>query len=218
MATLLFLAHRIRGDIMFAISFLSTRVKNPDQDDQAKLMRVRNYIAKTKDLKLRLKTQDGKFRVYIDSSYGIHSDRRSHSGMTLSMGEGSIISKSKKQKINTKSTAEAELMGASDLGGWCTHAEEFLTYQGYNDSKVVLFQDNESCIKLLLNGKESSHDGTKHIKQREYWLKDYIDREKINVQFIPSEDMRADILTKPLQGSLFCKQRAMLLGEVHQSI
>lgn len=212
-ATILFLSYRIRGDIMFAISFLSTRVRDPTIEDLKKLERLRDYIAETKDAKLRLRTEDGKIRVYIDSSYGIHPDMRSHSGLTISMGEGSIISKSRKQKINTKSSSEAELIAVSDLAGWCTHCEEFLMFQGYKDSKVILFQDNESSIKLLLNGKESSGDGTKHIKNREYWLKDYIDRERVSVQYLPTREMRADILTKPLQGSLFQYQRELILGE-----
>jgi hypothetical protein len=41
---LLFAANRARRDIQMAVSFLTTRVKAPDEDDWGKLMRVLKYI------------------------------------------------------------------------------------------------------------------------------------------------------------------------------
>lgn len=223
-ATLLYLSHRIRGDIMLPVAYLTTRVNEPDEDDLAKLLRLRNYIAATKEQKLTLKTDDFVFRVYVDSSFGVHPNGRSHSGMVISLGRGSILCKSSKQKINTKSSAEAELIAVSDLAGWCIHCEEFIKYQGYSDRNVllcqperstILYQDNQSTIKLLTNGRDSSGDGTRHIRLRDYWVKDYVDRGELRVEYIATADMRADILTKALQGSLFQRQRAMLLGQLN---
>ena len=223
-ATLLYLSHRIRGDVMLTVAYLTTRVISPDEDDMAKLMRLRNYIAASKEQKLTLKAEDLIYRVYIDSSYGVHPNGRSHSGLVISLGKGSILCKSTKQKINTKSSAEAELIGVSDLAGWCIHCEEFIKYQGYSNNKVllcqsqqstILYQDNQSTIKLLTNGRESSGDGTRHIRLRDYWVKDYVDRGELSIEYLPTADMRADILTKALQGSLFQRQRAMLLGQLN---
>jgi len=50
----------------------------------------------------------------VDAAYGIHDDMKSHTGGTLSMGHGTIMCKSTKQKFNTKSSMEAELVGAMD--------------------------------------------------------------------------------------------------------
>ena len=51
---------------------------------------------------------------WIDASYGVHDNMRSHTGTTMSLGRGSIYSRSVKQKLNTKSSTEADLVGASD--------------------------------------------------------------------------------------------------------
>jgi hypothetical protein len=51
----------------------------------------------------------------------------------------------------------------------------------------------------LRNGKNSS-DGTKHIKIRYFWLKDRVECKDVLVEYMPTEDMIADILTKPLRG------------------
>ena len=53
-AQLLYLAKRTRPDILFAVSFLVTRVKEPTQGDYAKLMRVLKYLHGTRDLDLLL--------------------------------------------------------------------------------------------------------------------------------------------------------------------
>ena len=54
---------------------------------------------------------------WVDASYAAHEDMRGHTGGTMSMGKDgriSITSISKKQKINTKSSTEAELIGADN--------------------------------------------------------------------------------------------------------
>ena len=54
MAQLLFMAMRARRDIQTAVAFLTTRVKNPDEDDWGKLKRVLKYLNGTRYLKLQL--------------------------------------------------------------------------------------------------------------------------------------------------------------------
>jgi hypothetical protein len=71
-------------------------------------------------------------RTLVDASYAVHPDMKSHTGGLMSMGTGGLICKSSKQKLNTKSSTEAELVGASDY---------FLTPSGQNSSwnlKVTL--------------------------------------------------------------------------------
>jgi hypothetical protein len=48
------MATRARRDIQTPVAFLTTRVKNPDEDDWRKLKRVLKYLNGTKYLKLRL--------------------------------------------------------------------------------------------------------------------------------------------------------------------
>ena len=85
---------------------------------------------------------------YSDAAFATHNDMRSHTGATVTMGHGGIINISTKQKLNTKSSTEAELVGVDDISGQLLWTNYFLKEQGYN-FKTLLLQDNKST-KLLL--------------------------------------------------------------------
>ena len=71
-------------------------MKEPTQEDYAKLMRVLEYLHGTRDLDKHINIS-----AYIDASYAIHSDFKSHSGIYVSMGRGPIYCNSSKQRINS---------------------------------------------------------------------------------------------------------------------
>jgi hypothetical protein len=97
---LLYLSQHARRDIRTALSFLCGRLTNPDQDDYKKLARVLKYLDSTVDMPLVLAANDsGKFCCWVDASYALHSDRKSHTGGTLSLGKRSTYSTSNKQKF-----------------------------------------------------------------------------------------------------------------------
>jgi hypothetical protein len=114
-AQLLFASSRARKDMQCAMAFLTTRVKTPDEDDWRKLKRLLRYIRGTIYMPLILKA-DGMNIVkwLVDASFVTHKDCRGHTEGTMSLGRGSIIGISKKQKINTRSSKEAELVGVDD--------------------------------------------------------------------------------------------------------
>jgi hypothetical protein len=102
-AKLLFLCKRGRPDIQTAIAFLCTRVQQPTQHDYNKLARVIKYLRQTSDLVLRLDAENlNVVKWWVDASYSVHLDMRSHTGVAMSMGTGAVYSTSKKQKLNTK--------------------------------------------------------------------------------------------------------------------
>ena len=88
----------------------------------------------------------------------------------------------------------------------------FIQTQGYEVTKNILMQDNKSTILLAKNGRFSSSKRTKHIKNRYFMIKDKIGKGKIIIQYCPTGDMWANISTKALQGALFYKMRARLMG------
>ena len=114
-AKLLYLAKRTRGQILTAVSHLSGRVKGPTDDDQRKLDRVFAYLSGTVDEVMHLKlggVVDPE--VYIDASYGVHSDGSSRTGMVIMLAGVAIGCWSSKQKLVTKSSTEAEIVALSD--------------------------------------------------------------------------------------------------------
>ena len=153
--------------------------------------------------------------TWVDASFAVHDDMRSHTGGVISFGRGGILCKSKKQKINTKSSTEAELIGASDYLPHTLYVKMFMEAQGYPITKALFYQDNESAIKMESNGKASCGQRSRHIDIRYFFIADHSKRQDIDIVHCPTEDMLADFFTKPLQGSLFRKFRAVLLGHEH---
>jgi hypothetical protein len=211
-AKCLYIAKRTRPDILLPISFLTTRVLAPDEDDWNKLHRVLKYLHKTRELGIGLECDEKmNTHAYIDASYGTHADYKSHSGMIISLGKGPIDVASTKQKINTKSSSEAELVALSDKSSHVLWHRNFLIAQGYDTQASKIYQDNQSTITLASNGTPSS-DRSRHVSIRFFWMKDKIKNGEIEIIYKPTDDMIADILTKPLHGRKFIHLRDRLLN------
>ena len=70
-------------------------------------------------------------KLWVDAAYAVHDDMKSHTGGATSLGRGAIMCKSTKQKLNTKSSTEAEVVGSSDYLPNTIWARMFLAEQGY---------------------------------------------------------------------------------------
>ena len=212
-AKLLYLAKRIRPDLLTAVSFLCTRVQCPDFDDWKKLGRCLIYLRNTADLKYTL-AADGTWviRWWVDASYGVHPDMKSHTGATMSMGRGCVYSMSRKQKLNTRSSTEAELVGVNDAMSMILWTRLFLQAQGYTVEDNIIYQDNQSAMLLEKNGKMSSSKRTRHLEIRFFFVTDNVAKKHLRIEYCPTDDMVGDFYTKPLQGSKFIRFRARILG------
>ncbi|KAI2513062.1 Reverse transcriptase (RNA-dependent DNA polymerase) [Fragilaria crotonensis] len=177
------------------VIFLCTRVSKCTVQDQAKLKRVLEYLKGTLHYKYTIGSDDmGKIRTWVDASYAVHPDMKSHTGGLLSFGTGGLVCKSAKQKLNTKSSTEAELVGASDYLPNLMWVQNFLKGQGYEVKESTLQQDNESAIKLEKNGRMSAGQKSRHIDIRYFWIKDRVQSNGVTIQHCPTLEMLADFL------------------------
>ena len=212
-AKLMYIAKRTRPDILTAISYLATRVQSPIGRDRTKLRRVLSYLSDTQERSLTLRCgPDVQLAAYVDASYNVHPDCRSHGGIILTLGSGAVYAKSFKLKLVTKSSTEAELVAmaeALEIIAWSRH---FLEAIGYHQKPTKVYQDNKSTMLIASRG-PSSAGKSKHIKLRYFGVKAMIDNFEVMLQYLPTEDMIADVLTKPLQGALFAKLSALMHGE-----
>ena len=119
---------------------------------------------------------------------------------------------STKQKLNTRSSTESELVGVDDMMPSILWTHYFLKAQGYRVSDNIIFQDNRSTMLLERNGKASSSKRTKHINVRYFFITDRISKGEVRVEWCPTAEMVADFMTKPLQGSTFKKFRDLIMG------
>ncbi len=155
-AKLLYVSKRGRQDMQLAIAFLSTRVTCSAEQDWSKLKRVLEHLNGSLDEYLRLGADDiRKMKTWVDASHAVHKDMRSHTGGVVSFGRGAAMSKSSKHKLNVKSSAEAELGGASDCLPHPMWAKKFLEAQGYPLEENIFHQDNQSTIRFEKSGRKS---------------------------------------------------------------
>jgi hypothetical protein len=127
-----------------------------DSDDADKLIRLIRYIRATREMGMILRPGASGIRVrlFVDASYGVHVDGRSHTGSCVVIGDlGVVRCRSSKQTVVTKSSTEAELVGLSDSANQRLFLRRFLTLQGYSMGAVIIYQDNLSCMALLVVGR-----------------------------------------------------------------
>ena len=133
--------------------------------------------------------------------------------MLLSKSGGASISRSTKQKLNTRSSTVAEVVGVDDFVGKIIWFQNFMEVQGFALGKTTLFQDNQSAMLLETKGKVSSTKRTHHINIRYFHITDLVVKGRVNVEYCNTLDMVADFFTKPLQGAQFSKFKKLILGE-----
>ena len=119
---------------------------------------------------------------------------------------------SRKQKLITRSSTEAELVGADDAATMILWTGLFMEQQGYSLNKNILFQDNKSAILLENNGKRSAGKRSRALNVRYFFLTDQVEKGNLSIEYCPTDVMWADFMTKPLQGEKFRKFRDKILG------
>jgi hypothetical protein len=132
--------------------------------------------------------------------------------MSFDGGTGAVISVSRKQKLNTRSSTEAELVGTDDMSVMILWTKLFMEAQCYEIEKNILYQDNTSAILLIKNGKKSSGKRTRALNIRYFFLTDQVEKGNLVVEYCPTDDMTGDFHTKPLQGEKFLRFRNAILG------
>ena len=134
----------------------------------------------------------------IDAAFVVHPDFKSHSGGTMTMGKGAAQSGSKKQKVNMRSSTEAELVGSDDMIGQILWTNLFLDAQGYKVKDTIVYRDNQSAMKLETNGKASSGKCMRHLNIRYFFLTDQIEQGKVSIKYCPTDAMTSDYMTTVL--------------------
>ena len=170
-AKLLYVATKGRPDIYVPIAFLTSRVSKATTYDWKKLARLLSYIKHTKDLVLTMSAESlNVVKWYVDAVYGVRDDYKSQSGMRMTLGHGVLVGKSIRQKLNAKSSTEAEVVATSDAASQILWTKEFMDCQGYDIDKSIVYQDNKITILLEKNGQISCGKNTKHTNIRYFFI------------------------------------------------
>ena len=118
----------------------------------------------------------------------------SNTGGTMSFGTKVFHIRSSKQKLNTKSWTEAELVDIGEYLLCHIWLVNFLGHQGYGMKHMVLYQDKQSAIIMERNDRNSCTGNTRHIGIIFLFVKDRIDIGEIKVEYCPTHEMIVDFL------------------------
>ena len=194
--SLIYLVTGTRPDIAVATSTVAKYCENPGPLHWKAVKRILRYLQGTSDWGILFDPKDDTLVGYSDADWaGDIDSRRSTTGYLFTIGGVPVSWKSKKQATVALSTAEAEYMALSAATQEVSWLRKFLANFNFSLSEsTVIFEDNQGCIALAKN--PVSHDRTKHIDIRYHFIREQIEAKTIDVRYLPTEDMLADLLTK----------------------
>lgn len=198
---LLYLGVHARPDILASVCILSQRNSKPRQYDWNEAKRIIRYLKGTVNLQLKLGTDETAYdglAVYSDANWAQSPlDRKSVSGYIIQLYGSTIAWGCKKQTCVALSTTEAEYVALTEACmemRWIQRLLANLDEDLKNHTQV--FEDNQSCLNLLNNSKLSNR--MRHIDTKYHFVKDVYEKEEATFHYCATEEMKADIMTKPL--------------------
>ena len=205
---LLYIATTYGPNIVAAVNILSRKIEKPTKKDFDVAKRNYKYLKTTKDIKFVIDNQrEPILRSFVESDWANDtSDRRSTIGNLFKLGNNSILWLCKHQNCIALSSAEAEYISAANATTeiiWLVKLLQELDME--QTLPIVLFEDNQSTIKLIQSDKH--HSRTKHIDVRHHHIKLHQNTGTIELKYCPTDEMIADQLTKPLPKPQFEKHR-----------
>ena len=189
-----------RPDLAFAVSKLSQFNSKPTTSHRTQALRVLRYVKGTRELKLIFGLDpDAPLCGYSDADYAGDVDtRRSTTGYVFKLYGGAVSWMAKRQRSTALSTCEAEYMALAEAAReavWLRNLMMDILRSG-PDAPITIYEDNQSAMKLVYNPVD--HQRTKHIDIRYHFTREAVEDNLVQLTYVPSEDMVADQLTKPL--------------------
>ena len=123
--------------------------------------------------------------------------RRSTTGYIFKLGGSTICWKSKRQPTVALSTAEAEYMSMAHAAQTAIWLRRLLNDLGFvQRSATKIHEDNQGCIAMAKN--PVNHERTKHIDIKYHFVRELVTSDVIEISYLETEEMEADILTKAM--------------------
>lgn len=216
--SLMYLALATRPDISYAVSYLSQFNSCYDQEHWVAAKRILRYLKGTKNLALKFHRTGKTLVGMADADWA--SDKtnyHSYSGYCFKYGGAAISWESKKQKSVALSSCEAEYMALTHAAKEAIHLKQLANDSGLNMKTVTILNDNQSAKNMSENPIINSK--SKHIHIREHFIREAVISGNVKIEYLPTDEMIADIFTKSLSGPKFVKFRNDLgLTEVRQEV
>ena len=198
---LLWLSQRARPDLQFTVAIAASLALHQPKRVAAIAMRTLAYLQSTRFYRLRCvpTTESGADLVaYSDASYA-PTGGKSHGCAAVFFNNVAICWRSSRQPFTTLSTAESELVAASEAALMLISTQALVTdVLPEQEARLSLRVDNKAAVSISSEGMGSWR--TRHLKIRYHWLREKFSDGSIGITFVPGTLQRADIGTKPLPG------------------
>ena len=203
--SLVFLAAVSRPDIAFAVNSVSKYLSKHNATHWRAVKRIFAYLQGTIDYGIKYVSGGSEAMLigFSDADYaGDVETRRSTTGYVFCLSNGAVTWSSQRQRLVTLSTTEAEYVAASTAAREVVWLRRLLSDIGCPcDKETTLYVDNQSAIHLVRN--PVFHKRTKHIDVHFHFIREKVNEGKIRVEYVPSENQRADMFTKALPRDRF---------------
>ena len=203
--------------VKFHAMFLATKQSCPSVLDWEKAVYLMQYIGSVKDEAMIVSGigRNPSINVYQDASFDIHADSKSHSGLSVFVGDAgcAIYCSSNKQHCITRSSTDAEIVAAESGVMIGSFLRDFCEEIGIK-MDVHHHEDNNSCICLIGSGTHAYDRKERHMIRRINFMHEYFGDEANRSQMIwcSTNLMTADALTKDLYGDAYEQHRSVLMG------
>jgi Reverse transcriptase (RNA-dependent DNA polymerase) len=194
-----------RPDTAFTTAKLAQFMSDPATRHEAAAKHLLRYIRSTKDTRIRYGPEDPNLVGYSDADYASDkADRKSIIGNVFMLAGGAVSWLSRKQRSVATSTTEAEYISMSTCAKQAIWLAQLLRdigyakYLGASQWTTNLRGDNQSSLALIRN--PHIHDRSKHIDIAYHHIRDLEKHRRINIEYVGTDEMIADGLTKPLTG------------------
>lgn len=215
LGSLLFAAIGTRPDISAAVSILARHMSAPTRAHVTAARHIVNYLANTADLSLHYgRDSSGQINleVYADASFAPdEQQRKSRTGWIILINGAPVSWKSALQPVIAHSTAEAEYIALSDAAREATYVARFIAELGYSHSgPIIMYEDNQVAARMAA---EVATKRSKHLDIRYHHIRALAHSGDIAIVDCRTDDMLADLLTKPLARDRFALLRQRLLAK-----
>ena len=210
--SLLYLSTRTRPDIAFAVGSFARFNSQPSNEHWSAVKRIMRYLKGTIHLGLVYDDEGDDLVGYSDADWaGDCNDRKSTSGYSFLLSGAVVSWRSKKQTCVALSTAEAEyvaLSSATQEAIWMQRLVSNILGEVEIEQPTIIYEDNQSAMSMTKH--QQFHGRAKHIDIRHHFVRDKVAEKVVEVRYCKTDDMIADILTKPLCAPKFNKLRSMM--------
>ena len=190
-----------RPDITYAVSVLSQFMHEPRMVHWEGALRVLAYIKRSPSKGLIYRRHDHlRIEAYSDAGYaGDKGDRKSTTGYCTYVGGNLVTWRSRKQKVVSCSSAEAEYRAMAATAREMVWLQSFVQDLGITTPMPMpMHCDNQAAI--FIAGNLAFHERTKHIEIDCHFIRDKVLMGVISTPHVSSSDQIVDIFTKSIIG------------------